>query len=75
MDEIDYKILSIIKTFIIQDNKYPRVYEIANKFNVSYISQQFIRNRIRRLVERKILIRLPDKTYKLNVSFEKIKDS
>lgn len=75
MDEIDYKILNIIKTFIIQDNKYPHVYEVANKFNVSYISQQFIRNRINRLVKRKILIKLADKTYKLNVSFEKIKDS
>lgn len=73
MDNIDFKILNIIFEFNNEFNKYPRAYEIANYFNVSYISQQFIRNRLNKLVKRKILIKLNDKSFKPNISSDSIK--
>lgn len=73
MDQIDFKILNIIFKFNIEFHKYPRTYEIARYFDESYISQQFIRNRINKLVKRKILIKLNDKSFKPNISSDSIK--
>lgn len=73
MDNIDFEILNIIFEFNVKFNRYPRAYEIANYFNVSYISQSFIRNRINKLVKRKILIKLNDKSFKPNISSDYIK--
>ena len=73
MDHIDFKILNVIYKYFETFNKYPKAFEVSNYFDKSCNSQQFIRNRLNKLVKRKILIKLDDKSFKLNVSDKYIK--